>query len=77
MPDLGMDDDDSNGGSKEMKIAVVTCAFDNSKIVNWLRERGDAIKDEHWDKLDTTELCYTTRISLIQACQNSTDSDTS
>jgi hypothetical protein len=52
MPDLGMDDDKPDGGSKEMKIAVVTCAFDNSKIINWLRERGDAIKNEHWDKLD-------------------------
>ena len=52
MPDLGMDGDKPDGGSKEMKIAVVTCAFDNSKIINWLRERGDAIKNEHWDKLD-------------------------
>lgn len=52
MPDLGMDNDKEDGGSKEMKIAVVTCAFDNAKIVDWLRERGDAIKDENWDKLD-------------------------
>jgi len=52
MPDLGMDNDKPDGGSKEMKVAVVTCAFDNSKIINWLRERGDCIKDENWDKLD-------------------------
>ena len=35
-----------------MKVAIVTCAFDNAKIINWLRERGDSIKDEDWDKLD-------------------------
>ena len=51
-PDLGIDDDKSDGGPKEMKVAIVTCAFDNSKIINWLRDRGDAIKDEDWDKLD-------------------------
>ena len=31
---------------------MITCAFDNSKIIKWLRQRGTHIKNENWDKLD-------------------------
>jgi hypothetical protein len=43
-PDLGIDDPEDNKDG--IKIALVTCAFDNSKIINWLKLRGTAIKFE-------------------------------
>lgn len=34
-PDLGIDDPEDNLDG--IKIAIVTCAFDNRKIINWLK----------------------------------------
>ena len=41
---------------------MVTCAFNNAKIINWLIKRGDAIKNEDWDKLD--DINDTIRLNL-------------
>ena len=37
---------------EEVKIAMITFAFDNAEIIKGLRKRGDAIKAEKWKKLD-------------------------
>jgi len=50
MPSLGLDGPEEEG--KPIKIAVITFAFDNSKVIKWLRERGNYIKNEQWDKLE-------------------------
>lgn len=52
-PDLGYDGDAV--ANQQVKVAVVTCAFDNSKIIKWLTQRGTHIKNEKWDKLDAVE----------------------
>lgn len=50
MPSAGMDDSD------QIKIAMITFAFDNAKVINWLRHRGTCIKKEDWKGLkDTNE----------------------
>jgi len=36
-PDLGLDGDDSDVADKQIKVAVITFAFDNQKIIKWLR----------------------------------------
>jgi hypothetical protein len=45
----------SNGvdgpGEQDIKIAQITFAFDNSKVINWLKTRGTYIKTEKWDKV--------------------------
>jgi hypothetical protein len=38
---------------QEIKIAQITFAFDNSKVINWLKERGKYIKTEKWKKVAT------------------------
>ena len=38
---------------EEVKIAQITLAFHNEKVINWLRKRGTFIKMEKWDKVDT------------------------
>jgi hypothetical protein len=47
MPNLGLEGPDV----KEIKIALITFAYDNAKVINWLRERGNCIKLEDWDGL--------------------------
>lgn len=49
-PNLGIDGPDA--ADAPVKIALITCAFDNSKIIGWLRQRGKYIKTESWDNLD-------------------------
>lgn len=44
-PDLGIDQTE-DGGEIEIEVAMVTCAFNNAKIINWLKKRGLAIKNE-------------------------------
>lgn len=41
---------------------MVTCAFNNAKIINWLKKRGKSIKEENWDQLD--DLNDTIRLNL-------------
>ena len=41
---------------------MVTCAFNNAKIINWLKKRGTAIKNENWDQLD--DINDTIRLNL-------------
>ena len=43
MPNLGYDEVES------VEIAVTTLAFRNAEIINLLKERGAAIKNEKWD----------------------------
>lgn len=50
LPHQDMDDDVT-----EIKIAMLTFAFDNSKVINLLRERGAAIKAEKWDEQKKVE----------------------
>jgi hypothetical protein len=46
-PDLGYEDDPP----EKIKIALVTFAFDNSELINLLKQRGAAIKYEKFDKM--------------------------
>lgn len=48
MPSAGMED------VQQIKIAMITFAFDNAKVINWLRYRGTCIKNEDWDGLKAT-----------------------
>lgn len=47
MPDQGVDD----GGPKPVLIGQITLAFHNQQVINWLKRRGLAIKNEDWDKV--------------------------
>lgn len=47
MPALGLDGPE--GDEAPVKIAVLTFAFDNSKVIKWLRQRGTCIKNEDWN----------------------------
>jgi hypothetical protein len=60
-PDLGLDKDE-NGNEIAIEVAMVTCAFNNAKIINWLKQRGLAIKNENWDTLD--DINDTIRLNL-------------
>lgn len=50
MPSLGYDGEE--GDNERVRIAIITFAFNNSKVINWLRERGGHIKNEQWAKLE-------------------------
>ena len=50
MPPLGLDGPASL--KDPVKIALITFAFDNARVINWLRERGEFIKVEDWEGLD-------------------------
>lgn len=50
MPPLGLDGPES--ASTPVRIALITFAFDNARVINWLRERGEYIKVEDWQGLD-------------------------
>ena len=52
MPDQGTDPDSAN---KRIKIAQITFAFHNEKIIKWLSYRGTYIKQEKWDKVTKIE----------------------
>lgn len=47
MPDLGYEDDTP----EKIYISLVTFAFDNAELINLLKERGNAIKFEKWDRM--------------------------
>ena len=49
-PDLGYEED--MGDATEIKIALITFAYDNAKIINELTSRGVAIKNEDYRSLD-------------------------
>lgn len=44
LPNLGYDEEES------VEIAVTTLAFANHEVIALLRQRGEAIKTEKWDK---------------------------
>jgi len=46
MPPMGVDGPE--GDVEPVKIATITFAFDNAKVINWLRDRGTHIKNEDW-----------------------------
>ena len=50
MPGLGFDGEE--GDEERVRIAIITFAFDNAKVINWLRQRGTHIKNEAWAKLE-------------------------
>jgi len=37
---------------KTIKVGLITFAFNNAEVIQWLKERGNHIKNEDWDKLD-------------------------
>ncbi len=45
MPDLGFEDEPLG----EVKVALTTFAYNNSDVINLLRERGQMIKNEDWE----------------------------
>lgn len=45
MPDLGYEDETP----ERIYISLITFAFDNSELINLLKDRGNAIKFEKWD----------------------------
>lgn len=47
LPDLGFEDEPP----EKISIALTTFAFDNSELINLLRERGSAIKFERFDAM--------------------------
>jgi hypothetical protein len=49
MPNLGYEESD------EIKIAQITFAFNNSKVINWLKKRGSFIQSQKWEKMDAIE----------------------
>lgn len=46
MPALGLDGPE--GDLAPVKIAILTFAFDNPQVIDWLKQRGNAIKTENW-----------------------------
>jgi hypothetical protein len=34
-----------------VKVAHITFAYDNAKVIEWLKERGDYIVNEKWEKM--------------------------
>ena len=50
MPAQGIDGPE--GDIAPVKIANISFAFDNAKIIHWLKERGSYIANENWAKLD-------------------------
>lgn len=38
-------------GEQDIKIAQITFAFNNAKVINWLKTRGTYIKTEKWEKV--------------------------
>lgn len=49
LPDQGYDEPDQRHLRK--KIAQITFAYENTKIIEWLKYRGKYIKFEKWDKV--------------------------
>lgn len=49
MPNLGYEEND------EIKIAQITFAYHNEKVIHWLKKRGGFIQTQKWDKLDKIE----------------------
>ena len=49
MPDLGFRDPDQM--DKPIRIAQISFANENSKIIDWLTKRGNAIKFDKFDKV--------------------------
>lgn len=48
-----------------IKVAIVTCAYDNPEIILGLRERGTAITNENWAELDK---CNTKMTDMLHGC---------
>ena len=46
MPDLGFDEVEN----EKIKVAVIQLDCDDGDVINLLKERGEAIKYEKWDK---------------------------
>ena len=64
MPSLGYDGEE--GDNERVRIAIITFAFNNAKVINWLRERGNHIKNEAWAKLENVNNKINTAIKTDQ-----------
>lgn len=53
LPDQGYDEPELRHLRK--KIAQITFAYENTKIIEWLKYRGKYIKTEKWDKVKQYE----------------------
>jgi len=53
LPDQGYDEPEERHLRK--KIAQITFAYENTKIIEWLKYRGTYIKTEKWDKVKKVE----------------------
>ena len=51
LPDLGFEDEPI----EHIKVALTTFAFKNAKIIELLFERGDIIKNENWEEMESIE----------------------
>ena len=50
MPNLGYD-----VHIQKIHIAQITFAFNNSKVINWLKKRGLYIQKQQWENVDKIE----------------------
>ena len=53
MRDQGYDPEGERDYKKE--IAQITFAYDNSEVIGWLKERGDHLRKEQWEKVKHTQ----------------------
>jgi hypothetical protein len=51
MPDSGFDDANEH---QSIKIAQITLAYENRKVIKLLETRGNYVKSENWAKVDST-----------------------
>lgn len=58
MPNLGFDGEE--GDNERVRIALITFAFNNARVINWLRSRGTHIKNENWAKLSKVNFTINT-----------------
>ena len=49
LPNLGIDGSEMD--DQPIKIAMIFFAFDNKKMIEWLRVRGENIKNERWEQV--------------------------
>ena len=50
----------------QVKIAMITFAFDNSTVIKYLKDRGKAINNENWHLLDQANKFIMKKVSSDQ-----------
>ena len=51
MPDMGFHNFNDYEQEKAVRIAHITFAYENARVIEWLKERGDYIVNEEWGKI--------------------------